>query len=54
MMPGFRYLRLVALFALLFPAPSGFIHAQSQAAKRSTWQSVEFGIVKLNDAAPIS
>jgi hypothetical protein len=54
MTPGFSYLRLVALFVLLLPAPGGFTHAQSQAAKKSTWQSVEFGIVKLNDTAPIS
>jgi hypothetical protein len=51
---GFGHFRLVALCAFLLLALGSFTDAQSEAAKKSTWQSIEFGIVKLNDAAPIS
>ncbi len=51
---SFRYLRIVALCVLLLLALGSFAHAQSEAAKKSTWQSIEFGIVKFNDAAPNS
>jgi hypothetical protein len=42
---------LVASTHLLLPL---FTTAQSEGGKRSTWQSIQFGIVKLNDVAPIS
>jgi len=51
---GFGYLRLLALCGLFLLAGGDFAYGQSAAAKKSTWQSVDFGIVKLNDAAPIS
>jgi hypothetical protein len=51
---GFRHLWLAALCALLLLTLGGFASGQSDAGKKSTWQSIEFGIVKLNDAAPIS
>jgi len=51
---GLRHSWRFALCALFLLALGGFTHAQSEAAKKSTWQSIEFGIVKFNDAAPNS
>lgn len=51
-----RKLFCVALgtLLLLFLALGSVALAQSDAAKKSTWQSIQFGIVKFNDSAPNS
>jgi len=40
--------------ALLFLAPAQPAHAQTEAAKKLTWHTLEFAILKFNDAAPNS
>lgn len=49
--PHFLSFALCAFFLLVLES---FTHAQSDAAKKSTWQSIQFGIVKFNDSAPNS
>jgi hypothetical protein len=49
-----RNLLRVSLATLLLLTLAHFTHAQSAAAKKSTWQSIEFGIVRFNEAAPNS
>lgn len=49
--PHFLSFALCAFFLLVL---ASFTHAQSDAAKKSTWQSIQFGIVKFNDSAPNS
>jgi hypothetical protein len=48
-----RLLRIVP-GALLLLSLVGFTYAQSDVARKSTWQSIQFGIVRFNDAAPNS
>jgi hypothetical protein len=48
-----RLLRIVPS-ALLLLSLVGFTYAQSDVARKSTWQSIQFGIVRFNDAAPNS
>jgi hypothetical protein len=54
MTPRRRKLLCAALIASLSLMVGDFGHAQSDAAKKSSWQSIQFGIVKFNDAAPNS
>jgi len=51
---SFPHLLSFALCALFLLVLGSFAHAQSDAAKKSTWQSIQFGIVKFNDSAPNS
>jgi hypothetical protein len=48
-----RLLRIVPSTLLLLSL-AGFTYAQSDVARKSTWQSIQFGIVRFNDAAPNS
>jgi hypothetical protein len=48
-----RLLRIVPSILLLLSLV-GFTYAQSDVARKSTWQSIQFGIVRFNDAAPNS
>ena len=48
-----KLLRIVPSAVLLLPLV-GFTYAQSDVARKSTWQSIQFGIVRFNDAAPNS
>lgn len=47
-------LECIVLGAVLWLVSGSLTCAQSDTAKKSTWQSIEFGIVKFNDAAPNS
>jgi hypothetical protein len=47
-------LRRIVPGALLLLSLVGFTYAQSDVARKSTWQSIQFGIVRFNDAAPNS
>jgi hypothetical protein len=49
-----RRLLCLVLSALLLLPLGGFTQAQSDAARKSIWQSIQFGIVRFNDAAPNS
>jgi hypothetical protein len=51
---NFPHLLSFALCALFLLVLGSFAHAQSDAEKKSTWQSIQFGIVKFNDSAPNS
>lgn len=44
---------VVMLLAALL-APATFAQSKSESGKKSTWRSIEFGIVKFNDQAPNS
>ncbi len=49
-----RKLPCAALIAIVSLMLGNFGRAQSATAKKSTWQSIQFGIVKFNDSAPNS
>ena len=54
MTQSFGHLLRVTLCAPLLLALGSFAYGQSDTTKKSTWQSIQFGIVKFNDAAPNS
>jgi hypothetical protein len=54
MMQTVRKLLCLVPSALLLLPLAGLPQGQSDVARKSTWQSIQFGIVRFNDAAPNS